>query len=45
MTGSNYILIIAAQFQDGIISESDLTELSEEVRQMILIFADDTRME
>jgi hypothetical protein len=32
MTGSKYLLIVAAQLSDGIISENDLNEFSEEAR-------------
>lgn len=36
MTGSNYLFIIAAQIQDGIITEADLTDLSEAAQQRIM---------
>jgi hypothetical protein len=39
MSGSNYLLTIAAQLRDGVIAETDLTELSEDARQTILNFA------
>jgi len=32
MTGSRYLLVIIAQLQDGLISESDLENFSEEVK-------------
>ena len=35
MKGSTYLIIIAAQLRDGIISENDLDEFSEEVRQAV----------
>jgi hypothetical protein len=38
--GSTYLFIIAAQLRDGIISENDLNEFSEEVRQAIQRIAD-----
>ncbi len=40
MTGSKYLFVIAAQFQDGITSESDLEECSERVKQAIKLIAD-----
>jgi hypothetical protein len=39
MTGSRYIFIIAAQLQDGIISENDLKDFSEEIIQAIKLIA------
>ncbi|HEY8658593.1 MAG TPA: hypothetical protein VIL78_06125 [Hanamia sp.] len=35
MTGSRYLLVIIAQLQDGLISESDLENFSEEVKNII----------
>ncbi len=40
MTGSKYLFIIAAQLRDGVISENDLSDLSNEVRQAIKMIAD-----
>ena len=39
MTGSKYLFIIAAQLQDSIISEIDLEEFSEAIKQAILLIA------
>ncbi len=39
MTGSKYLFVIAAQFQDGIISESDLEKCSERVKQAVKLIA------
>ena len=36
MTGSKYIFVIAGQLIDGIIDETDLKELSEDVQQVII---------
>jgi len=38
MTGSNYLLVIIGQLRDGLILESDLENLSEEVRQVLKQF-------
>ena len=35
ITGSNYIFIIAAQLYNGVISEEDMKELSEDAKQSI----------
>ena len=35
MTGSRYLLVLIAQLQDGLISESDLENFSEEVKNII----------
>lgn len=35
MSGSRYLLIIAAQLNDGVISEADILKLPEEARQAI----------
>jgi len=40
MTGSKYLFVIAAQFQDGIISESDLEKCSERVKQAVKLIAE-----
>jgi hypothetical protein len=40
MTGSKYLFIIAAQLRDGVISENDLSDLSNEVQQAIKMIAD-----
>ena len=40
MTGSKYLFIIAGQLLDGVISDSDLTEFSEEVIKAINLIAD-----
>ncbi len=37
MTGSKYLFIIAAQLNDGIISEDEITELSENAKNAIAI--------
>ena len=40
ITGSKYLFIIAAQLSDGVISENDLRDLSDEVQQAIKLIAD-----
>ncbi len=40
MTGSKYLFVIAAQFQDGFISESDLKKRSERVKQAVKLIAE-----
>jgi hypothetical protein len=40
ITGSKYLFIIAAQLYDGVISENDLTDLSDEAQQAVNIIAD-----
>jgi hypothetical protein len=40
ITGSKYLFIIAAQLLDGVISENDLKDLSNEVQQAIKVIAD-----
>ena len=40
MTGSKYLFVIAAQFRDGIISESDLEKCSERVKQAVKLIAE-----
>ena len=40
MTGSRYLFIIAGQLLDGVISDSDLTEFSDEVIKSINLIAD-----
>ncbi|MGB8492728.1 MAG: hypothetical protein WCE64_16865 [Bacteroidales bacterium] len=40
MSGSNYMLIIAGQLLDGVITENDLGNLSEDVQQSIKMIAD-----
>ena len=37
MRGSDYLFIIAAQLNEGVVSEDDLTELSEDARKAIAI--------
>lgn len=39
MKGSTYLFIIAAQLSDGIISENDLDEFSEEAIQAIKLIS------
>lgn len=39
MTGSKYLFIIAAQLYDGVISENDLTDFSNEIQQSIKTIA------
>jgi hypothetical protein len=39
MTGSKYILILVAQFMDGVISQDDLNILNEETKQYIIAVA------
>ena len=39
ITGSNYLYIIASQLIDGVISENDLSNLSEETQNAIKIIA------
>jgi len=39
MTGSKYIFIIATQLYNGIISEEDMKELSEDAKQSIMLIA------
>ena len=40
MTGSNYLLVIIGQLRDGLISESDLENFSQEVRQVLKQFVE-----
>ena len=40
ISGSKYLFIIAAQLRDGVISENDLSDLSNEVQQAIKVIAD-----
>ncbi|OFX20538.1 MAG: hypothetical protein A2033_01080 [Bacteroidetes bacterium GWA2_31_9] len=39
MTGSSYIFIIASQLHDGIISENDLFDFPDEIKQAIKMIA------
>lgn len=39
MKGSDYIFVIAAQFAEGIITENDLQEFSEETKQKIKLLS------
>jgi hypothetical protein len=36
ISGSRYVLVIVSQFRDGVITEEDLSEFSEDTRQSIL---------
>ncbi|HPI30066.1 MAG TPA: hypothetical protein PLB59_10535 [Bacteroidales bacterium] len=40
MTGSKYLMIIAAQLADGILTDADLENFSDEVKQLIKLWSE-----